>query len=66
MVLVGIYHHVVLLSRAVESATHLDGILEVYVVVGCAVDDKKACLIGEAVREVDGRVIVVALRVLRG
>ena len=62
MVLVGVYHHVVLLSVAVESTTHLDSVLEVNVIISSTVDDKKTCLIREAVCEVDGRVIVVALR----
>ena len=41
VVLVGIDHHIILLARLVESVTHLHRILEVYIVVGCTVNDKQ-------------------------
>ena len=61
VVLIGVNHHVVLLAGAVERAGHLDGVLEMDVVVGSAVDDQQAgLLVVEHPREVDRRIVVVA------
>ena len=53
VVLVGIYHHIVLLARSIQRATHLHRILEVYVVVGRTVDDKQTCVKAQSIGKVN-------------
>ncbi len=60
MVLVGVYHHVVELARAVQRTAHLHGVLEMHIVVGRAVYDQKTRRRAQTVGEVDRRVVVVA------
>ena len=44
VVLVGVDHHVVLLAAAVQGAGHLDGVLEVDVVVGRTVANQELAM----------------------
>ena len=62
MVLVGIYHHIVLLDGAVQCVAHLHSVLYVYVVVGRAVHNEQACAVIQLVGKVDGRVLIISFR----
>lgn len=65
MVLVGVHHHVVLFAGAVERPGHLDGVLEMDVIVGRAVDDQQPrAPVVEHPREIDRRIVVVACGVV--
>ena len=66
-VLVGIDHHVVLLPELVQCTDHLHRVLEMDVVVRRTMNDQQTrAVVAEQVREIDGRIVVVSLRMVFG
>ena len=64
MVLIGIYHHIVLLARSIEAAAHLHRVLEVDIVICSAVDNEQTSAVRELLGVAEWRVVVISARVI--
>ena len=64
MVLVGVYHHIVVLACSIQGVAHLHGILNVNIIVGRTVHDKQLRALAQEVCKVDGGVVVITFGVV--